>query len=416
MKQSLQQKQTTNSNMTLELSQAIKLLQYSTSELYDYIKEQAEDNPLIELKERGAPLSAHANSPTSPAFAIHEAGMKEKLMQQARLTFENPVDRQLVMTVIENLEEDGYLSPDAQLDASAAKRGIHLLQQIGPAGIGARTLKECLILQLTYNHPNELLARAIVENHLDILAKRNWKLIASALSSTIEEVKNAASFIQTLDPKPGAGLTNFQAHYVTPDVIVEIHDSRLSFSLNDRFLPSLQLNSEYMNLAESDSETGAYLNEKHKRFDWLVKSIEQRRATIVKIMDVIIQKQAAFFKDGFLALKPLTLKDVAIEIGMHESTISRATMNKIIQTPNGNFDLRLMFSGKLPTSYGDVVSQRTLQMLIKNQIDAEDRHKPLSDQKIADYLANEKGIPIARRTVAKYREQLKIPAAYKRKI
>jgi RNA polymerase sigma-54 factor len=416
MKHTLQQKLTTDVRMTTELTQAIKLLQYSTSELYDYIKEQATDNPLIELEERGIPQPIRSAGSPFSSVAEHDPGMKETLVQQARMSFENADDRRLVLAIIEGLDDDGYLNEDVPAEPAAIERGIHLLQQIGPAGIGARNLRECLSLQLAYNYPEEKLARGIVENHLELLASRHWERIASALGTSVEEVKEAVGFIKTLNPKPGAGLANFQAQYVTPDIILESKDSRLSFYMNDRYLPSIRLNPEYMALAETDTETAAYLNDKYRRFEWLVKSIEQRRATITNIMQALLVKQEAFFKEGFLALKPLTLKDIAAEIGVHESTVSRATMNKTIQTPNGSFNLRLLFSPKLATAEGDGISQRTLQLMMKNLIDAEDKSKPLSDQKIADYLTKEKGVNIARRTIAKYREQLNIPPAYKRKL
>lgn len=415
MKNVLKQKQTTHTKMTADLTQAIRLLQYPTHKLYDFIKEQAADNPLIELEERMAPQPIHGTTSPFPVAAAQELSMRETLTQQAKLSFSDAKDRQLALTIIENLNDDGYLKSAFQLEAINIERGIHLLQQIGPSGIGARDLKECLSLQLAYEYPGETLAHAITENHLELLALRKWEEIAKILSAPLDKVKKAADLIKTLDPKPGSALSNFQAQYVMPDIIVKIDGSKISYYLNDRYLPSIRLNPDYAHFEAADSEAAAYLKEKSKQFEWLVKSIEQRRMTILKIMDVIIKKQEDFFRKGFIALKPLTLKDVAAKIGMHESTVSRATMNKVIQTPAGSFDLRLLFSAKLENAEGIAISQSAVKVLLKNCIDAEDKCKPLSDQKIAGLLSKEQGIPIARRTIAKYREQLNIPAASKRK-
>lgn len=402
--------------MTADLTQAIRLLQYPTHELSDFIKEEAADNPLIELKEHTVPQPVRSTSPSLSADAWQEPGMRDNLAHQARFSFSNSMDCRLALALIENLDDDGYLNSGLLLEPSDIERGIHLLQQIGPFGIGARNLKECLSLQLAYGHPAETLARAITENHLELLALHKWEDLATVLNAPLDKVKKAADFIKTLDPKPGSSLATSHVQYVTPDIIVEVNNAKISYYLNDHYLPSIRLNPDYAQFQADTPETAAYLKDKFRRYEWLVKSIEQRRMTIEKIMNVIIEKQLAFFQDGFIALKPLILKDVATQIGMHESTVSRATMNKVIQTPAGSFDLRLLFSTKLETENGQAVSKRTLQLLLKDCISAEDKHRPLSDQKIADYLANEKGIPIARRTVAKYREQLNIPPAHKRKL
>ena len=194
-----------------------------------------------------------------------------------------------------------------------------------------------------------------------------------------------------------------------PDIIIEFKETGISFYLNDSYLPTIHFSNNYTNALNSKDETSKYIRNKTANYYWLISSIEQRRQTITKIMKVIIKKQEAFFTDGFIALKPLTLKEVADEIDMHESTVSRATTNKVLQTPRGSFDLRMLFTSKLEMTDGNEISQSKMKALLQDLIANENKQKPLSDQKIADYFKTEKGITISRRTISKYREELNIP-------
>ena len=348
--------------------------------------------------------------------------MRTKLVEQAMLLFKERHDQKLARFILNHIDDNGYLrlaennfSPTEEFDTEEITRGIHLLQQMGPIGIGARDLKECLLLQITYKYPGQELAESLIKNSLDLLANRKWNELAAIMEISIEKVKEITDFIKTLDPRPCASLADFSVQYANPDIIVEIKESAISFYLNDSYLPTIHFSNNYTIALSSNDETSKYIQQKLANYNWLISSIEQRRQTIIKIMKIIIEKQKAFFTDGFIALKPLTLKEVADEIDMHESTVSRATSNKIIQTPKGSFDLRMFFTSKLATADGDDISQTTLKALLENIVANENKQKPLSDQNIADHFKAEKGITISRRTISKYREELNIPSSRMRK-
>ncbi|MEI4769346.1 RNA polymerase factor sigma-54 [Psychrobacillus sp. FJAT-51614] len=413
--------------MTYQLRQAIELLQFSTYDLYQFIKEQESENPLIELNEKITDLayidrtgkktiSTHSTSEQLDYIRNKEIGMRQKLCEQVRFQYKEE-DQQLLSYLIHNLDDSGYLRLDesASYDEKTVKRGIHLLQEIGPIGIGARSLQECLQLQVTYNYPNQLLAKEVIENHLDLLANRKWNDIVRVMKISLEKVKEIYEFIQTLNPKPCTHLSDFKVEYAVPDIVVEFKEGKLVHYLNESYLPKISLNQDYSSLLNIKDESSHYISNQYASYKWLISSIEQRRETILKIIKVLIKKQESFFKEGFCSLKPLTLKDVAAEIEMHESTVSRATMNKIIQTPHGTFDVRMLFTSKLETEDGSSISQREVKQLLENIIKKENKRKPLSDQKIADYFNTEKGITISRRTITKYREELNILSSSLRK-
>lgn len=429
----LKQRQEVNLKMTIELRQAIALLQYSTYELYQYIKEQEMENPLIDLKEQTnnplyeEKLSGKSNVNGSSKMTIdlltsNDIGMRNKLHEQAKFLFKDVLDQKLIRYIIHNLDDNGYLKfnenesfPYEEYDEADIYRGIQLLQHVGPIGIGARSLKECLLLQITNDFPKVELAECLIQNHLVLLANRKWDEIATRMKISLATVKEIYDFILTLNPKPCSGISDFLIEYVNPDIIVEMKETGLSFYLNDSYLPNIHFNNEYSSMLNNKDETSKYITTQFNSYQWLLNSIEQQRQTIMKIVKVIIDKQEDFFKDGFTSLNPLTLKEVSEEIGMHESTVSRATMNKVIQTPKGTFDLRLFFPSKLDTVDGNSISQTKVKRLLETFIANENKLKPFSDQKIASYFNNEKGVTISRRTISKYREELKIPSSSKRK-
>ena len=235
-------------------------------------------------------------------------------------------------------------------DEHQIEKGIHLLQQIGPVGIGARNLKECLLLQIIHNYPENKLAECLVKDYLELMADRKWNEIASQMNISMDEVKELYDFIQKLNPRPCSFISDFSTEYLTPDIIVEFKDDEFLFHLNDRYLPTIQMNRNYSQYLHGNNDIAKYISGHHKKYQWLLSSIEQRRNTIIKIVKVLLERQENFFKNGFISIKPLTLKEVAEAIDMHESTVSRATMNKVIQTPFGSFDLRMLFTSKLETS------------------------------------------------------------------
>jgi RNA polymerase sigma-54 factor len=428
----LQQKQTQNLTMTVELRQAIELLQYSTYELYEYIKEQEMENPLLKLEEHPKdhsyeertrnPKSTSTSQSPMDSIKSDDIGMRAKLVEQAKLLFTDPQDQKLARFILYNIDDNGYLNLTendlpytGEFDETEVTRGIHLLQQLGPIGIGARNLIECLLLQITYEYPQQKVAESLIKNHLDLLANRKWNEIAAIMNISLEKVKEITDFIKTLDPKPCASLSDFSAQYLNPDIIIESNETGISFYLNDSYLPTIHFTNNYTNALNSNDETSKYIRNKLANYNWLISSIEQRRQTIIKIMKVIIKKQEAFFTDGFIALKPLTLKEVADEIDMHESTVSRATTNKVLQTPKGSYDLRMLFTSKLEMTDGNEISQSKMKALLQDLIANENKQKPLSDQKIADYFKTEKDITISRRTISKYREELNSPSSRMRK-
>lgn len=432
MEISLQQRQELSLIMTMELRQSIELLQYTTYELDQFIRQQELENPLIELKEsershvyeeRSTKRTVPSSGNDLPTEAVQSScrNMRDELYELVKFTFSDEQTQRLLKFLIYNLDENGYLylrndpASPVEYDDETIAMGINLLQQIGPSGIGARNLQECLLLQITNLYPENKLAQQLVANYLDLVADRKWNDIASKLKISMAQVKELHDFILGLNPRPCSLIADFEPEFMTPDIIVEWKEEGLVFYLNDSYLPTIQLNKDYMPHLQAQDDVSKYLQHQHKNVQWLLSSIEQRRNTIIKIVTVLLEKQEAFFTQGFTALQPLTLKEVADEIHMHESTVSRATANKVIQTPHGTYELRNLFTSKLETADGDSISQTKVKTLLAAYIAQENKYKPYSDQKIAEYFNTEQGITISRRTIAKYREELRIPPSNKRK-
>ncbi|MCM3745044.1 RNA polymerase factor sigma-54 [Sporosarcina luteola] len=428
----LQQRQELNLLMTMELRQAIELLQYSTHELEHYIRQQELENPLIELKEKEdrseyeekvnqRSFSSSSGMPTE-VIRSNSRNMRDELYEHAKFMYKDKYTQKLLRYLIYNLDDNGYL-PDliadtdnpSEFNEEQIEEGIHLLQYLGPIGIGARSLRECLLLQISYLHPEKGKASELVQHHLDLVANRKWNEIASKMRITMAELKELHDFILSLNPRPCTLNCDHPTEFMTPDIIVELKDCEFVFHLNDAYLPKIQLNKAYSHFLHSKNDVSKYMQLQHKNYQWLLTSIEQRRNTIIKIVSVLLEKQKNFFESGLSSLMPLTLKEVADEIGMHESTVSRATANKVIQTPHGTYELRTLFNSKIDTSDGDSISQTKVKTLLEEYIASEDKFKPYSDQKIADYFTTKQGITISRRTISKYREELRIPSSSKRK-
>ena len=429
----LQQKQTLNLVMTAELRQAINLLQYSTYDLYQYIQEQQAENPLIELVDhvqnmytnRSASTPNYSNEfPPDPLdfTADDRRNLYDELTEQVNVMSLSEELYALTHYLIQNIDENGYLQVEitdvvAQLNVSSeqVEAGLKIIQQLEPIGIGGRNLAECLAIQAAHYYPEDEFLYQLITQDLERLANRQWEAIAATYECSLEDIQEAFTRIQTFDPKPGAAFATNSAEYIEPDVIVDMKDGKFTIQLNDSYIPEIRINRDYLPLIQQKNDMSSYINHQYKKFQWLKNSIEQRRDTILKITQAIINHQLDFFHYGFSRLKPLTLKNIADEIEMHESTVSRATMNKMIQTAQGTFDMRRLFATGLKRSDGSSTSQTTVKMILKEVIDQEDKSKPLSDQKIADYLKEEKEITISRRTVAKYREELNIPSSRQRR-
>lgn len=432
MRIALEQKQMLKMVMTKELRQAIELLQFSTYDLLQFIRRQAEENPLIELVEKDVVphhyenRRYHSNEEDFDPITIasnKERSLYEHLQEQMMSFQLTEEEQKLVNYLILNIDAKGYLTIEDEevaeqmnVTVKEVKKARDIITQLEPVGVGARDLRECLLLQAKKNYPDDRLLIKVIDQYLVPLANKQWEKISENLNISLQKVKTIYQTIQTFNPKPAASFSVEANNYVEPDIVIEAHPEKDTFfiSLNDRYLPEIKFNNIYSQYVK-DSEIEKFVKDCYHKYQWLRNSIEQRRETILKIMKVIVNKQHDFLKEGFRSLQPLTLREVAEEIGMHESTVSRATANKVVQTPLGVFELRKLFSTKLATSSGEETSKTKVKLLIKQIIDEEDKYRPLSDQKIADILNKEKGIIISRRTVAKYRDELKIPASSRRK-
>ena len=333
--------------------------------------------------------------------------------------------------LVGSLDDNGWLATSIE-DVSESigrpvedvERVLRVIQALEPAGVGARNLRECLLLQLEAKGLQDTLSFKIIHDHFDHLVNRRFPEIARQLKVGVEEVQQAADVIATLHPRPGLQVSSEDPRYVVPDLLVERVDEEYLVVLNDRHLPRLRISSAYEGVlrekrkadGSDEQKTREYIQGKLNSARWLIQTIEQRRKTMIKVMNCIIREQREFFDKGIQYLRPLTLQQVARQIDMHESTVSRVCSGKYVQTPRGVFELKFFFSSGLETEDGEDVSARTARNTIKTLIDEEDKKDPLSDQRIAELL-REKGLKIARRTVAKYREQLSVlPARFRRRV
>jgi RNA polymerase sigma-54 factor len=365
--------------------------------------------------------------------------LKEHLLSQISCTQASARDRALVELLIEALDEDGYLQPSLEeiLALCPAEAGIEpeeisaalcLLQSFDPAGVGARNVSECLQLQLralarAASGKTELpllLARRIVSDHLQLLAAREFPKLRKFLDCTDDELRAAHQLIRTLRPRPGVAFADTHADYVVPDVFVRRVRSRWTAVLNPEVMPRLRVNQAYADILKKDRGRGADPGERGQwttrvqEARWLIRNIQQRFETILRVAQAIVDRQHNFFTHGEIAMRPLVLREIADTVGLHESTISRVTANKYMATPLGVFELKFFFGSHVATEAGGAASSTAIRALIKQLIGAEDTRNPLSDSRLAELLG-EQGIVVARRTVAKYRESMKIPAVAMRK-
>lgn len=362
--------------------------------------------------------------PSIEATLTKTENLYDHLVAQVRLSELRKADYPIALNIICNLNKDGYLccsyeelAETVRGKVSDIERVMETIKLLDPPGIAARTLSECLVMQLEHQGLGESLASKIAGNYLDKVEKRKYDLIAKAEKVTIEEVYKAITLIQGLEPRPGRPYSDEATRYVIPDIYVYKVDGEWVISLNEDGLPRLRVSSYYLKLLRSNEVSNnphkSYLNERLKAASWLIKSIHQRQQTIFKVTESIVKFQKEFLEQGISKLKPLVLKEVADDIGMHESTVSRVTTNKYVHTPQGVFELKFFFTTGIKTAEGDV-SSSTIKDKIKNLIASESPEDPISDQAIVDILQKE-NVEIARRTVAKYRESLGILSSSKRR-
>ncbi|MBL7049974.1 MAG: RNA polymerase factor sigma-54 [Nitrospira sp.] len=348
----------------------------------------------------------------------------DHLLWQLRLSHTTENTRQTAEIIINSLNEDGYLKSTveemaalAKIDLDTAQEALTLIQSLDPAGVGARDLQECLLLQLEPLNLKASLVEKILLDGFSELETKKYKQLATRFESTLDEIIEAIKIIERLEPRPGRNYSSDEILHIIPDVYVEESEGKFIITLNDEGIPRLRLSNYYRKMLANKKSLGVeeknFLEEKLRSAVWLLKSLDQRNKTIYRVTESILRIQEDFFRKGFNYLKPLNLKVIAEDLGMHESTISRVTSNKYIQCPQGLLNFRYFFSNAVQTASGDI-SSSTVKDLIKLTISEEDPLKPLNDNKIVEMLAS-KGIKVARRTAAKYREELKIPSHLKRK-
>ena len=350
--------------------------------------------------------------------------LQQHLMDQLALAVDNEEDRQIGELLIGSINDDGFLTADLTELANSTGYNVEQLQnmlvlikEFDPIGVGAKDLRECLLIQLNRLGKDDSIPATIVRDHLDALGSRKYPEIARALKITVDQVQDAAKFIGTLEPKPGRLFIADSPYYVLPEVSVQKLDGKYVVFLNNDQIPRLHISNEYRRLmsdGKTTSEVKNYIREKIRAGMFLIKSINQRQQTIYNIANEIVKVQKEFFDNGISHLRPLTMNEIAQVVGIHETTVSRAIANKYIQTPRGTFEMKYFFTPGYKTSDGKEISNKTIKDAISTLVADEDPSNPLSDQAMVEKLT-EMGIQVARRTIAKYREELKILPSHLRK-
>jgi RNA polymerase sigma-54 factor len=427
------QQQTLKLNMTKELTQAIALLQYSSMELVDFLQEQVMENPLIEITVKDVPsIPSQRKKPKKREnekswienVSASKKTLHEHLYDQLSLTKLTEKEKKIARYLIDQLDHNGYLTSPLEevakrfsISIQHADQILKIIQTFDPAGIGARSLQECLLLQLERLESCPHLAKLIIEHHFQCFAKKQWKEIAKSLDVQLSDIQEIHDFIQTLQPRPGLAYSAEEPMYIVPDLAVENVNGEWIIRVIDDYMPALSLNETYIQELSmvNDKEIKSFLQDKMYQYRWLMKSLEQRKQTLLNVMKEIFFRQQGYFQHGPAHLKPLTMKEIAEALNIHESTVSRAVKDKFVQTPFGIVEMKSFFTTGLQTDGDEETSAAKVKQLIQMLVDQEDKTKPLSDQKIVDMLKKEHGMVVSRRTIAKYRDQLGIPSSSKRK-
>ncbi|MDO8813450.1 MAG: RNA polymerase factor sigma-54 [Gallionella sp.] len=469
MKPALQIRMSQQLTLTPQLQQAIRLLQLSTQDIHQEVARMLDENPMLELSEEATPdifpadaffsapqgsadtgetkqnssddcgpddfgsepaswntgslaRSSDDEDETYPEQAADQASLREYLHSQLSTSSLDGKDRKVVGLLIEALDENGYLAQDlgelaellpAELDITLddLETALVQLQHLDQPGIGARNLGECLALQLKAfpeDTPQRDLAIRLVVDHLDMLAAHDFAKIKKLLHCSDDELRAAQHLIVGLNPKPGAEFDQSVADYVVPDVIVDKYKNKWRARLNAEAMPKLRVNQIYANiLQQRDSKSSSQLATQLQEAKWLIKNLQQRFETILRVAQAIVERQGNFLDHGEIGMRPLVLREIADELGLHESTVSRGTTQKFMLTPRGIFEFKYFFGSGLSTGNGGICSSTAIRELIKQLVSAEDRRKPLTDNRMSEILAQQ-GIVVARRTIAKYREALHI--------
>ncbi|SEA83864.1 RNA polymerase, sigma 54 subunit, RpoN/SigL [Thiothrix caldifontis] len=358
-----------------------------------------------------------------------DSGLQEHLLWQIRMSNLTSIDKQIATVIIGSLDEAGYLcdpledivdslSQELLIELEDVEVVLKFIQQLDPLGVGARDLRECLLIQLAHLPESRILfkARQLVEKHLDLMERRDYKEISKRLKIEHSELEEILMLLRSLQPRPGSAYSASSADYIVPDAYVRKIKGEWVVSLNAQVTPNLQVNQYYADmLGQVKSERDAtYFKSNLQQARWLIRSVESRNSTLLGVAKAIVERQSAFMQYGEQAMKPLILRDIAEELEMHESTISRVTTNKYLYTPRGIFEFKYFFSSQVDTDTGSSCSSTAIRAMLKKLITEENQHSPLSDNQLTTLL-NQQGINVARRTVAKYREAMSIPSSHDRK-
>ena len=474
MKQGLQLRLSQQLAMTPQLQQAIRLLQLSTLELQQELQQALESNPLLEqidtheeidtretqdsetldtadaLEQKEMPeelpldaswdtiYTAGTPSGTSGDYIDDELPvyqgettqtLQDYLMWQVELTPFSDTDRAIATSIVDAVDDTGYLTVpledilesmgDEEIDIDEVEAVLKRIQRFDPVGVAAKDLRDCLLIQLSqFDKTTPWLeeARLIISDHLDLLANHDFRTLMRVTRLKEDVLKEAVNLIQSLDPRPGQSIQTGEPEYVIPDVLVRKHNGHWTVELNSDSIPRLQINQHYASMCNNARNDGdsQFIRSNLQDAKWLIKSLESRNDTLLRVSRCIVEQQQAFFEQGEEYMKPMVLADIAQAVVMHESTISRVTTQKYLHSPRGIFELKYFFSSHVNTEGGGEASSTAIRALVKKLIAAENPAKPLSDSKLTSLLS-EQGIMVARRTVAKYRESLSIPPSNQRK-
>lgn len=474
MKQGLQLRLSQQLAMTPQLQQAIRLLQLSTLELQQELQQALESNPLLEqidtheeidtretqdsetldtadaLEQKEMPeelpldaswdtiYTAGTPSGTSGDYIDDELPvyqgettqtLQDYLMWQVELTPFSDTDRAIATSIVDAVDDTGYLTVpledilesmgDEEIDIDEVEAVLKRIQRFDPVGVAAKDLRDCLLIQLSqFDKTTPWLeeARLIISDHLDLLANHDFRTLMRVTRLKEDVLKEAVNLIQSLDPRPGQSIQTGEPEYVIPDVLVRKHNGHWTLELNSDSIPRLQINQHYASMCNNarNDDDSQFIRSNLQDAKWLIKSLESRNDTLLRVSRCIVEQQQAFFEQGEEYMKPMVLADIAQAVEMHESTISRVTTQKYLHSPRGIFELKYFFSSHVNTEGGGEASSTAIRALVKKLIAAENPAKPLSDSKLTSLLS-EQGIMVARRTVAKYRESLSIPPSNQRK-
>ena len=474
MKQGLQLRLSQQLAMTPQLQQAIRLLQLSTLELQQELQQALESNPLLEqidtheeidtretqdsetldtadaLEQKEMPeelpldaswdtiYTAGTPSGTSGDYIDDELPvyqgettqtLQDYLMWQVELTPFSDTDRAIATSIVDAVDDTGYLTVpledilesmgDEEIDIDEVEAVLKRIQRFDPVGVAAKDLRDCLLIHLSqFDTTTPWLeeARLIISDHLDLLANHDFRTLMRVTRLKEDVLKEAVNLIQSLDPRPGQSIQTGEPEYVIPDVLVRKHNGHWTVELNSDSIPRLQINQHYASMCNNARNDGdsQFIRSNLQDAKWLIKSLESRNDTLLRVSRCIVEQQQAFFEQGEEYMKPMVLADIAQAVEMHESTISRVTTQKYLHSPRGIFELKYFFSSHVNTEGGGEASSTAIRALVKKLIAAENPAKPLSDSKLTSLLS-EQGIMVARRTVAKYRESLSIPPSNQRK-